>query len=66
MLRGDTGMYRYTAKSGDRMIAFLEPIKTTGWSVATIVYEDEILAPARKVLMIMGGDFPAHAALDFW
>jgi methyl-accepting chemotaxis protein len=55
MLRGDNGMYRYTAKSGDHMIAFLEPINTTGWSVATIVYEDEILAPARKALMIMGG-----------
>ena len=55
MLQRENGIYRYTAKSGERMIAFFEPIPTTDWSVATIVYEDEILAPAHKVLMIMAG-----------
>ena len=55
MLKGENGIFRYTSKEGKSMIAFYEPVPVTGWSVAAMVYEDEILAPAKRVLQIMGG-----------
>ena len=55
MLSGDSGVYEYTTKDGDDMIAFYHPIKATGWGMATIAYRDELLAPVGNMLKIMVG-----------
>lgn len=55
MLSGSDGVYHYTAANGDRMIAFYTPIKSTGWGMATLAYEDELFAPVSNMLKIMIG-----------
>jgi len=55
MLSGEAGVYKFTNKNGDDMIAFYNPIKATGWGMATIAYEDELFAPVHNVLKIMIG-----------
>lgn len=55
MLSGEEGIYRYTSKDGDDMIAFYNPIKSTGWGMATLAYEDELLEPVDNMLKIMAG-----------
>ncbi len=53
MLSGESGVYHFTAKSGDNMIAFYTPIKSTGWGMATLAYEDELFQPVKSMLTIM-------------
>ncbi len=53
MLSGDSGYVRYKSASGDNMIAFYNPIKATGWGMATVAYESELFAPVRNALKIM-------------
>ena len=55
MLSGDAGVYKFTNKDGQDMIAFYNPIEATGWGMATIAYEDELFAPVHNVLKIMIG-----------
>ena len=55
MLSGQEGYYRYTSKDGDDMIAFYNPIASTGWGMATIAYRDELLEPVNNMLKIMAG-----------
>ncbi|MBR2179709.1 MAG: methyl-accepting chemotaxis protein [Selenomonadaceae bacterium] len=55
MLSGQEGVYRFTSKDGDDMIAFYNVIGSTGWGMATLAYEDELLAPVNNMLKIMAG-----------
>ena len=53
MLSGQEGYYRYTSAQGEEMIAFYNPIVSTGWGMATLAYEDELLEPVKNMLKIM-------------
>lgn len=55
MLSGSDGVFYFTSASGEKMIAFYTPIKSTGWGMATIAYEDELFAPVSNMLKIMAG-----------
>jgi methyl-accepting chemotaxis protein len=55
MLSGEEGVYKFTRADGKDMIAFYNPVKATGWGMATIAYEDELFAPVGNVLKIMTG-----------
>ncbi|SDG11304.1 methyl-accepting chemotaxis sensory transducer with Cache sensor [Selenomonas sp. WCT3] len=55
MQSGRADMFRYTQSTGEKMIAIYYPVPGTGWSLATIAYEDELFAPAMNALMIMAG-----------
>lgn len=54
MLSGESGVYHYTS-GGNKMVAFYTPIKSTGWGMATVAYEDELFAPVMNMLKIMIG-----------
>ena len=53
MLSGSDGIFRFVSANGDKLIAFYTPIKSTGWGMATVAYEDELFAPVSNVLKIM-------------
>lgn len=53
MLSGSDGVYRFVSSNGDKLIAFYTPIKSTGWGMATVAYEDELFAPVANMLKIM-------------
>ncbi|MBR2520119.1 MAG: methyl-accepting chemotaxis protein [Selenomonadaceae bacterium] len=53
MLSGSDGVFQFTSSAGDKLIAFYTPIKSTGWGMATVAYEDELFAPVANVLKIM-------------
>ena len=53
MLSGSDGVFQFTSSDGDKLIAFYTPIKSTGWGMATVAYEDELFAPVANVLKIM-------------
>ncbi len=55
MLSGDSGVYHYKSAAGEKMVAFYTPIKSTGWGMATVAYEDELFAPVMNMLKIMIG-----------
>ena len=55
MLSGSDGVFYFTSAEGDKLIAFFTPIKSTGWGMATIAYEDELFAPVSNMLKIMAG-----------
>lgn len=55
MLSGSDGVFYFTSAEGEKMIAFYTPIKSTGWGMATIAYEDELFAPVSNMLKIMAG-----------
>lgn len=55
MLSGEAGVYKYKDKAGKDMIAFYNPIKATGWGMATVAYQDELFAPVGNVVKIMAG-----------
>ena len=52
MLSGESGVYHFTS-GGNNMIAFYTPIKSTGWGMATLAYEDELFKPVTSMLSIM-------------
>ncbi len=54
MLSGSGGVYHFTL-AGNKMMAFYNPIQSTGWGMATLAYEDEIFAPVNTMLKIMAG-----------
>ena len=53
MLSGSDGVFRFTSSNGDKLIAFYTLIKSTGWGMATVAYEDELFAPVANMLKIM-------------
>ena len=55
MLSGNEGVYHFTNDDGDSIIAFYNPIASTGWGMATLAYEDELLAPVANTMKIMAG-----------
>lgn len=55
MLSGRADMVRFTRQDGEKMVAIYYPVPGTGWSLATIAYEDELFAPAMNALKIMAG-----------
>ena len=55
MLSGNEGVYHFTNNDGDKIIAFYNPIASTGWGMATLAYEDELLAPVSNMMKIMAG-----------
>ncbi len=55
MLSGESGVFEYTSAEGEDMIAFYNPIKATGWGMASIAYRDELMAPVNNALKIMMG-----------
>lgn len=52
MMEGKKGIYRFK-EQGDHKIAFYDPIPTAGWTVAAIIDESELLAPAKQILWIL-------------
>ena len=52
MLSGESGVYHFSS-GGNKMIAFYTPIKSTGWGMATLAYEDELFQPVTSMLSIM-------------
>lgn len=55
MLSGRSGMDRFKTEAGEAVIAIYYPIAGTGWSIATIAFEDELFAPVMNALKIMIG-----------
>ncbi|MBR1580553.1 MAG: methyl-accepting chemotaxis protein [Selenomonadaceae bacterium] len=53
MLSGSDGVFHFVSSDGDELIAFYTPIKSTGWGMATVAYEDELFAPVANMLKIM-------------
>ena len=53
MLSGSDGVFRFVSADGNKLVAFYTPIKSTGWGMATVAYEDELFAPVANVLKIM-------------
>lgn len=49
MISGASGVHRYTL-NGQKKVAFYQPIPLAGWSVATVVPEEELFAPVTKML----------------
>lgn len=53
MLSNSDGVFHFTSSNGDKLIAFYTTIKSTGWGMATVAYEDELFAPVANMLKIM-------------
>ena len=53
MLSGSNGVYRFTSADGNNMLAFYTTITSTGWGMATVAYEDELMSPVHNMLKIM-------------
>ncbi len=53
MLSGQEGVYNFTNSEGEDLIAFYNPIESTGWGMATIAYRDELLEPVKNTMKIM-------------
>ncbi|MBP2626490.1 MAG: signal transduction histidine kinase, nitrogen specific, NtrB [Firmicutes bacterium] len=49
MISGGSGIYRYKF-NGQKKVAFYQPIPLAGWSVATLVSEEELFAPAIQMI----------------
>ncbi|TKB28071.1 response regulator [Desulfopila sp. IMCC35006] len=54
MLSGSSGLFRYFDK-GQIMLAFFQPVPIAGWSVATVLPEAELYAPAIKMIKLLAG-----------
>lgn len=52
MIGGKFGVYRYTFNE-TKMVAFYQPVPISGWSVATVLPESELLAPAIRMMRIL-------------
>lgn len=52
MIAGKGGLYRY--KSGDKqMIAVYFPVPVSGWSIASVIPESELLTPVKEMMRLM-------------
>ena len=54
MTAGGSGVFRYRYM-GQKKMAFYRPVTVAGWSVATVVPEAELFAPALRLLWVMVG-----------
>ncbi len=54
MTSGNSGVFRYIYK-GQKKVAFYQPIPVNGWSVATVMPEAELFAPASRMLITLAG-----------
>lgn len=52
MLSGRSGMYRFNSGT-QKLVAFYQPVPITGWSVATILPEAELFAPATRMARLL-------------
>lgn len=52
MISGKSGTYTFD-ENGRTMVVLYNPIPITGWSVATVLPESEILAPAIKMVKLL-------------
>lgn len=52
MLESKSGVYRYKQQNENK-IAFYQKIPLAGWSIAAVVDEAELFAPAKKILWTM-------------
>ena len=52
MLSGESGVYHFRL-NGNNMVAFYTPIKSSGWGMATLAYEDELFQPVTNMMSIM-------------
>ncbi len=52
MTAGGSGVFRYSYK-GQNKLAFYQPVSMAGWSVASVVPETELFAPAVNLLRVM-------------
>lgn len=51
MVSGNSGVYLFS-ESNQKMVAFYQPIPITGWSVATVLPEHELFAPANRMIKL--------------
>ncbi|WP_378956200.1 ATP-binding protein [Pelosinus sp. sgz500959] len=49
---GQSGVFRYIEK-GEKKIAFYNPIPVAGWTLVSVVDENELFVPANKLLVLM-------------
>jgi PAS domain S-box-containing protein len=52
MVSGESGIYRY-AQENQKMVAFYQPVPITGWSVASVLPEKELFAPAIQMMRLL-------------
>ncbi len=52
MLGGGSGIFRYN-QSGESRVAFYHEIPITGWAVASVLNENELFAPAIRMMQIL-------------
>ncbi|MCP4338297.1 MAG: response regulator [Desulfobulbaceae bacterium] len=52
MISGASGMFFYTFRER-AMVAFYQPVPIAGWSVATVLPEAELFAPAVKMIKLL-------------
>lgn len=70
MVRGESGFVLYKSESGARNWMYYAPIRSTGWTLAVVFPEDELLANVRKLSMTMaamglGGIFLLSMAVSY-
>lgn len=49
---GQSGIFRFT-DNGEKKIAFYNPISIAGWTLVTVVDENELFIPANKLLVLL-------------
>lgn len=52
MLAGGSGIFRYD-QHGENLVAFYHEIPITGWAVASVLNENELFAPAIRMIQIL-------------
>jgi methyl-accepting chemotaxis protein len=52
MMSNDSGTYRFK-KGNDGYIVFYQKVPLSGWSVASVIEENELFAPAKKLMSIL-------------
>ena len=52
MVSGESGIYGYSQEN-EKMVAFYQPIPITGWSVASVLPEKELFAPAIQMIRLL-------------
>jgi sigma-B regulation protein RsbU (phosphoserine phosphatase) len=55
MVRGETGFILYKSLVGVRSWMYYAPISSTGWTLAVVFPEEELLVNAKRLSMVMGG-----------
>lgn len=53
MAAGEQGHFEFKDDNGQDVIAFYNPVESTGWSMATIAVKNELFAPVGNTLKVM-------------